>query len=65
VSLVEVPFDVVDATDGLVGELGERARREVKVVQRTSRAAVGEGDGDALALVCRKNNMSPQFESKL
>ena len=42
----------MDAADGLVRELREGGGREVEVPLRAADAAVGDGDGDGLAVVC-------------
>ena len=51
-SLRPGPLDAVDAADGLVRELREGGGREVEVPLRAADAAVGDGDGDGLAVVC-------------
>jgi len=51
-SLSPGPFDTVKATDALVRELRESGGGEIEVRFFATRASVGDGDGDALALVC-------------
>ena len=46
-----LPFDTVEAADGLVGELVERGGGEVEIPAGTTDAAVDSGDLNRLALV--------------
>lgn len=52
------PGHAVETANGPHPNLIERRVGEVQVRERTLRAAVGDGHGDRLALVCRKNEIS-------
>ena len=51
VRLDEGPGHAVETTDGLVGEDIEGRGGEVEVPLSTANAAVGDGDGNGLALI--------------
>lgn len=52
------PGHAVETANGLVPNLIECRVGEVQVRERTFRAAVGDGYGDRLALVCRTIDIS-------